>query len=305
METLNKWLVGLDLTEHDQSIISYTKKLSDILHPEHIEFVFIAQRLPDSIHVHLPDELKYPAYDDLFQQLKQEVHQYFGVADPVSCEVLDGPVQFDLWHETFVKDVDLFIAGSKPKHKGRGLFPKKFIRKSFCSVLFVPMDAPDTIEKIWVPTDFSEPSGQALELALHMSTKSDPPGLVWLHHIYQLPHAYYYEGFPKNEILEVIRKDAETQMASFVLAHNPGNEPIETRFTEIYQSYAADNIKMEAEGAAADLIVMASGGRSRFSKFFLGSETEQLVQQEVQVPLMVLKKKTDHVRLRDLYSVNK
>lgn len=304
METLNKWLVGLDFTDHDHSILKYTRMLSKILHPEHIEFVFVAQRLPDSVQEHLQEELSYPEYDELLENLNSKVQQYFGQGDSISCEVHEGPVQFELWHETYTKDIDLIITGSKPKHKGRGVFPKKLIRKSFCSVLFIPLEIPDQIKKIWVPTDFSEPSGKALELALHIAEANDPQGLVWAHHIYQLPHAYYYQKFPGNKILEAIRKDAEAGMVTFCETHNPNHIPIETRFTELYGSYVANNIKQTAEESKVDLIVMASGGRSRFSKFFLGSETEQLLQLEVQVPHMILKKKSDYVKLWDLYSID-
>ena len=304
MNSLNKWLIALDLTEHDQSILKYSSLLSDILSPEHIEFVFIAQRLPDSVHAHLPNELSYPSYDDLLEKLKATAQPYFGETDHVRYEVLDGPVQFDLWHETFEKDIDLFIAGAKPKHKGRGLMPKKFVRKSFCSVLFVPSVIPENINKIWVPSDFSDNSGQALDLALNMYSNMDPNPEICVHHIYQLPHAYYYHEFPKNQILDAIRQEAETEFVEFTKNRVPDNIPINSCFSEIYNSYASNNIKEESEKADADLILMASGGRSRFAKFLLGSETDRLIELEVNVPLLILKEKKEHVKLWDLMSIN-
>ena len=304
MSSLKKWLVALDLTTHDQSILKYARMLSDILSPEHIEFVFIAQRLPDAVHAHLPEELAYPSYDDLIEKLKSAVTPFFGDSDHIRCEVLSGPIQFDLWHETFEKDIDLFIAGAKSKHKGRGLLPKKFVRKSFCSVLFVPANIPDSIEKIWVPTDFSERSGQALEFAVQMYQEMESAPEICAHHIYQLPHAYYYHGFPEQQILGAIKEEAAAEFVQFSKQWVPDDIPINSCFTEIYHSYAANNIKEEAEQSGADLIVMASGGRSRFSKILLGSETDRLIELEVAVPLLILKEKKDHVKLWDLYSVN-
>jgi nucleotide-binding universal stress UspA family protein len=300
MESLNKWLVGLDLTDLDQSIIKYTKLLSDILRPQHIEFVHIAHRLSDSVHLHLPDSLTLPPHDELKSAVEKKLFNVFSDADPVSCEILDGTVKFDLWRESYIKDIDLFIAGSKPKHKGRGLIPKKFVRKSFCSVLFIPEEAPDNINKIWVPIDFSEPSGEALNQALQMSQKVKPRAHVYAHHVYQLPHGYFYKGFPRNEIIRAIKQESENQYVEFVKQFNPQMLPLISCFTELFQSYAANSIKQEAEHQSADLIVMAAGGKSRLSRFFLGSETEELLQTEMQVPLMILKKKADHVRLWDL-----
>ncbi len=300
MESLKKWLVALDLTDLDQNIIKYTKLLSDILRPQHIEFVHIVHRLSDSVHIHLPDSLIYPSHDELKSTVERKLFNVFSDADPFSCEILDGTVKFDLWRESYIKDIDLFIAGSKPKHKGRGLIPKKFVRKSFCSVLFIPEEAPDNISKIWVPIDFSEPSGEALNQALQMSQKVEPPAHVCAHHVYQLPHAYFFKGFPRDEIMQAVRQEAKNQYVEFTKKYNPNILPLISCFTELLQSYAANSIKQEAERQSADLIVMAAGGKSKLSRFFLGSETEELLQTEMQVPLMVLKKKADHVRLWDL-----
>lgn len=304
MEALNKWLVGLDLTEHDQSILRYTKLLSDALRPESIEFVYVAHRLPDAVHIHLPTSLKYPTYDNLFQRLYQEVRKYFSDDHHISCEILDGPVQFDLWHETWVKEIDLFIAGSKPKHKGRGLFPRKFVRKSFCSVLFIPLEAPESIKKIWVPTDFSDRSGHALQTAIYLSKEMEQHADISLHHVYQLPHAYYYEGFPRFEILMAVKSAAEDKYNSFIKEFNQDNYPVTISYTELSGSYIATDIDLLAVENEADLILMAAGGRSRLSNIFLGSETDQMTQKEIRLPLMIIKKKQNHVKLWDLVNPN-
>ena len=304
MEALKKWLVALDLSEHDASILSYTKLLSGILEPDHIEFVYIADRLPDAVHIHLPEDLKYPTYDELFEKLKKQVRQYFTDGDHISCEVLQGPVQFDLWHETWVKQIDLFIAGSKPKHKGRGLFPRKFVRKSFCSVLLIPKDAPKSIDKIWIPTDFSERSGKVFEIAIDLAKSMEPKPQLNLHHVYQLPHAYYFQGFPETEILSAVKQDAEEKYTDFNRRHNPQDYPIEVNYTELSESYVAADIHHQAVSNQADLILMAAGGRSRLSNIFLGSETDQMVQNEHQVPLLILKQKRNYVKLWDLMSPN-
>ena len=304
MEPLKKWLVGLDLTDHDHSILAYTKLLSEALCPDHIEFVYISHRFADEVHIHLPETLKYPDYDDLVEKLKNEVYEIFPEKDNVSCKVLDGPIQFDLWKESYVQDIDLFIAGSKPRHKGRGLFPRKFVRKSFCSVLLIPKELREKIAKIWVPVDFSYQSGRALQLAIKLSKDMEPTPEVCAHHVYQLPHAYYFKGFPREQILDAVKKSADQQFEKFTDHYNPQGSPLTSCMTELDESYAANSIKSEAEAAESDLIIMSSGGRSRFAKFFLGSETEYLVQKQTTMPLLILKKKEEQVKLWDLFSVD-
>jgi nucleotide-binding universal stress UspA family protein len=290
----------LDLTDHDESILKYTRHLSDILKPEHIEFVHIAHRFPNAVHIHLPPDLKYPTYDELFRKLNEEVRKHFSDGDPLSCEILDGPVQFDLWHKTWVKEIDLFIAGSKPQHMGRGLFPRKFVRKSFCSVLFIPYKIPENINRVWVPSDFSDSSGSAMEVALLLAKRTEQPAVINVHHVYQLPHAYYYEGFPRHEILTAVRKAAEKKSMDFMKLYNPQNITIDVHYTELSKSYIASDIHDQALHHGSDLILMGAGGRSRLSKIFLGSETEHMVQIETTVPLLIVKKKQNHVRLWDL-----
>jgi nucleotide-binding universal stress UspA family protein len=304
MEPLNKWLVGLDLTDHDPSILAYTKLLSDILEPDHIEFVYIADRLPDAVHIHLPEELKYPTADEFLEELNQEVRQYFPDLDHISCEVLQGPVQFDLWHETWEKEIDLFIAGSKPKHKGRGLIPRRFVRKSFCSVLLVPFHAPKQIDRIWIPTDFSERSGKAYELAIQLASQMKQKPELSLHHVYQLPHAYFYKGFPKETILEAIKQTAEDKCKAFNKQYNTHGFPNKVIYSKLSGTYIATDIQSQAMNHQADLILMAAGGKSRFSNLFLGSETEQMAQHEHQIPLFIVKQKRDYVKLWDLVSPN-
>lgn len=300
MELLKKWLVGLDLTPMDDSVLKFTKLLSEILHPERIEFMHIVPQLSDAVNVHLSYSIPLPSYDDLLEQVEKKVFQYFSGKDPIACEVVEGMVQFDLWRESYQKEIDLFIAGSKAKHQGRGLLPRKFVRKSFCSVLFVPQQVPKALKKLWVPVEFSELCGMALEQALDLSSKVKPPAEVCVQHVYDMPHAYYYHGFPKDEIMQTVKEDVQNEFQKFNKKYNPKNIPLQPVFTVMKQPYAADHIQSEAERMHADLILMASGARSRFSKIILGSETEHLVQEEKQLPLLVLKKKKDQVKLWDL-----
>ncbi len=300
MESLKNWMVGLDLSEIDDSVIKFTKMLSDVLKPDRIEFMHMVPWLPDEVSTKLSNEVRMPSYDGLMQEVEDKVFKHFTGNDPIFCEVMEGSVQFDLWQESYVKQTDLFIAGSKDKHQGRGLFPKKFVRKSVCSVLFIPKELPANISNVWIPIDFSEASGQAFNQGLHMAQEFTPVPKISLQHVYEMPHAYYYEGFPKDEIMRAVRELAEQQFEEFNKKYNPYELEVASLFTPLAGSYAADHIKREAEQGQASLILAASSGRSRFSKFFLGSETERLVQQEKKIPLLILKHKKEQLKLWDL-----
>jgi nucleotide-binding universal stress UspA family protein len=263
----------------------------------------MAPWIPDYLTNQLGNRLQVPSYDDLLEEMEALVYQYFDKDDPVTCEVLEGSVQLNLWQESFVKEMDLFIAGRKEKHLGRGLFPKKFVRKSVCSVLLVPPATKPEISKIWVPVDFSDTSGEALSQALHLAQEMNPVPEVVLHHIYELPHAYFYQGFPIEEAMNAMKLDAEQKCEEFLARFNNLNLPVTEVFTPLSLSYAAEHIKIEAEKADASLILLAAGGRSRFSKILLGSETEQIISKEHEIPVLVLKKRKERIGLMDVLNI--
>jgi len=164
MENFKNWMVGLDLTSVDETILAYTQYLAEIFSPEKIHFVHIAN--PEALSG------KEPNKEAIKAEMEVLVGGYFKDHPGTICEVYDGKPLFELWRESYLHNTDLFIVGSKHLENGRGIMPKKFVRKSFCSVLFIPEGTKPRIDKILVPTDFSEYSSVALQSAIEISKKS-------------------------------------------------------------------------------------------------------------------------------------
>ncbi len=300
MEKFKNWLVGLDFSEIDHSVISYTHFLSRIFRPREIEFVHVTEKIPDSVHDHLSQSLPIPGYEELVARMESAVGKIFGDQPGLSFEILDGAVNQELWTETYLKNTDLVIAGHKLPHLGRCLKINKFIHSSFCSVLLVPQRVHSSISKIWVPTDFSSASGNALDQALHLANEVNPPAEVYVHHVFSMPHAYYYQNFPEAEIMNAVKTDAERKCAKFCEKVNTYKLPLISVFTEQTKAYAAEHIKSEAESRQVDLLLIAASGRSKFTKILLGSEVRALVNLHPEIPLLILKDKSSHFRLWEL-----
>jgi len=299
MENLKTWMVGLDFTEIDQTVVVYVKQLAQVLKPKKIHFVHIHPFWPDVIHVHLPKEIREPDLEEMKNKMESAVHQEFQPSDLIDCLILEGRPSFDLWRETYLLDIDLFVAGSKPKHKGRGIMPRKFVKKSFCSVLFVPEGAALSIEKIWIPTDFSEYGVWALEQAAQIASTSSNTQLI-CQHVYQYPHAYYYHDFPNMDVHSLIKEHAESSYEKFIASVDLNGISIQPYYNLREHTTIAQHVQEEAEAQEADLIVMASGGRSQISQMFLGSTTDKLVQLEHEIPLLILKHKKKQVYFWDI-----
>jgi len=288
MENFKNWMVGLDLTLVDETILAYTQYLAEIFKPEKIHFVHIA-----NLDV-LSDEE--PAKEAIKAEMEVLVGGYFKNHPGTMCEVYDGKPFFELWRESYLHNTDLFIVGSKHPENGRGIMPKKFVRKSFCSVLFIPEGTKPRIDKILVPTDFSEYSSVALQSAIEISAKVNSRVLV--HHVIDLPQSYGDQS--RQEVIDTMMKQAEEEYKQFISQFPPSHLSIEPLFGVREYSYVAEHIKNEAEIKKVNLIIMSAGGKSRLSILFLGSETEKILQMEKEIPVMILKQKVKDVKLWDI-----
>jgi nucleotide-binding universal stress UspA family protein len=219
----------------------------------------------------------------------------------VECEVFKGDPSFDLWRETYLHGVDLFIAGSKHHTKGRGILPKHFARKSFCSTLFIPEDAQIQLNKIFLPIDFSDYSKDALRLAAQLA-KSNEGSEIICQNVYELPYAYSLTDSPRQRYVEIMEKNTNERFDEFIDGVSLDDIDISGIFQVRDYPYVAEHIKNEAEAQNADIIMMAAGGRSKLSRIFLGSETEKMVEMEKNIPLLILKKKVRKVNLWDIFT---
>lgn len=297
MIKFENWMVGLDLTLTDQILIAYTKRLFEILKPKKVYFIHIQKEYE------FPPELNMPSVEPQTREsirvrLEELVKNSFP-EDRIECEVFKGEPSFDLWRETYLHGIDLFLAGSKHSSKGRGIIPKRFAKKAFCSTLFVPDNAVVQLTKIFVPLDFSDNSREALSLAIKLTEKSDDCEII-CHNVYELPYAYSLTDSPRQRYVELMEKNTAIQFHEFTSNMPHNNIEINSIFQVRDYPYIAEHIKNEAEAQDADMIIMAAGGKSKLSRIFLGSETEKMVEMEKNIPLLILKIKEKKVKLWDI-----
>ena len=294
-------MVGLDFSEADEPLIEYVAYLAHYLHPQQIYFVHVRKpfEVPEEMKKYLPDG-KIPTRESIRVELEARVRPYFHQdEDHVICKVYEGATDFQLWREAYRHDIDLFLAGSKLKSHGRGLLPQKFVRKSTGSVCFVPEGYGRTLRKIVVPTDFSEDATRALSTAVAVAQQKDDCRLVCLH-VYELPHAYYYDQFPRQRYAELMEGKARQEYEQWIKNVDTQGVPIEPIFRLLEYPYVAEHIQREAEAQQADLILMSSGGHSLLSRIFLGSEAGRIVTMEKNIPVMIIKEKDRNIGLWEI-----
>jgi nucleotide-binding universal stress UspA family protein len=293
MKSLKNWMVALDLSDHDDHLIQYTHQLALTLVPDEIVFVHIMPRveIPERFISHPK-----PQREEIKKEIEAKVYKVFRQQAFVTCEVHAGTPYFDLWRESHLHQTDLLILGEKNIEKGRKIVPENFVRKSFCSVLFVPK-VTGPIKKIWVPVDFSDNSKDAIDLSVEIH-KIIRGTTVVLHHVFETPSLSLIEKSMRDEYVSYFEESAKAKLSELVKARKlTGIEYASTHWVYVKPS---DHIKEAAEEADASLIIMGSGGKNRFSSWMLGSNTSEMIQLEKNIPLLILKERIDRVHSWDI-----
>ena len=121
---------------------------------------------------------------------------------------------------------------------------------------------------ILVATDFSEPSGHALDSAIEFARKFEAE--LHLTHVHTVPVALVapYEVTLPNPYLEETRKVAARKLAAAAAKVAEAGLAVKTHLTE---GPAAGSIAETAEAIGADLLVMGTRGHTGLKHVVLGS----------------------------------
>ena len=189
------------------------------------------------------------------------------VADSVERAVVDYADQ---------QDVDLIVMGTARRSGLSTLFPQStasaVVRHAPCPVFTVldePEIVPGPIERIFVPYDFSEPAGQAVRYGEALADFYGAD-LSLVHVIQELMVPMEYEVEVPDVDRDAVKERAESALEDvsdrehrvLVRTGNPARRIVEL-----------------AEDYDADLLVIATHGRTGLRRVLLGSVAEQVIRQ--------------------------
>ncbi len=182
------------------------------------------------------------------------------------------------------EDVDLIVMGAHGRRGFRrfllGSVTEEVVRVAPCPVLTMRGQGQASELHRWrrilVPFDFSEPARNALAAARELAVSQG--GLLHVVHVVEPimePHPYvpahYRSGaFDLPQLVARVRQDLDS-----IVAEAAGSD-VEYD-VDVLEGKPAWRIPEHAESIAADLIVIATHGRTGLSRFFLGSVTERVV----------------------------
>lgn len=297
-EPFKSVLVALDLTEMDDHLIRYARMLSEVLPLERIFFVHVAQdlELPAELLKEYPGLLE-PLDESIRADIQQKVNHYFSASSlDIHCRVEEGNPIKKILKLSRIKDIDLMLMGRKKSLRGSGIVSSKIARRCPCSLLLVPEDVSSGYTKVLVPVDFSAHAALAMQRALELSGTSSAELLML--HVYRVPAGYSRIGKSYEEFKQIMESHARKNGRRFLAKYN---FPPDTACTylatddgkpvELTYAFAQEN--------GVDLIVIGSRGRTAAAAVLLGSMAEKLVYRDSDIPVLIVKRKDENMKLLD------
>lgn len=289
MNRLKNIVVGIDFTSNCESALE--------------QAIRIARWNNASLHVvHVIDELVVEDYQDAYggsaEQISQEICQ---TSEKRLGELIDGkdthelsthvsavighPFQ-DLLRAVKDASADLLVLGahgSSEPGESAGTLATKCIRKVPTRIMLVRAPHSGAFAKIVACIDFSEPSANALEQAIRVAQRDKakleivhvftPP---WTHLHYRAPTPESSPDFA-NQYMEAL----EGRMSAFLDRFKADLSECETDHHLIESGYTATGITEFAESSNADLVVLATRGRTTLKELLMGTTAEKIVRESL------------------------
>ncbi|MCC9167111.1 universal stress protein [Pontibacter harenae] len=301
MNTLTKILVGLDLSELDETLIQYAAFLCSQSAIEEVVFVHAEKNMdiPPEVIEGMPP-MQSPE-ESLELVIEQKVEQYFKQVPGVQVRVhvVEGSPA-NLLKLSKEAEVNLMLLGRKLRLKGSGDLSQKLLRSGKVSIMFIPENTVPRLQRVVVSVDFSEYSMMALERLLQSALVVPAMEIVCLH-AYEVPTGYItlgesyqkfderMKGFASTKFEQVLERFPELKSrASLKLVRQENDDDI------------GELIVMEAKRAQADMLVVGAKGKTAAAVFMLGSVTGKILRHNHDIPLLVFKNPAERVGLMDV-----
>ncbi len=293
MDDVKKVLVAVDLTEMDETLVSYTSMLSKGGKLEKVYFLNVQK------HLEIPEDIikKYP---DLVSQKNEETKLDIqktidkSAAQGINAEyeilLTEGNRSEKILQVAKSKNVDLIIMGRKSRSDGEGIVATRVVKFASCTVIFVPKKFHKKLRNIIVPIDYSEASKVAFEFALYLA-KVLPAINIKCLNIYEVPSGFSVSGKSYEEFAEIMRNNSIKSFEKFISKFDIEDINVQGIFELHDDRNMARTIMNIALREKADGIAVGSRGRNKTAAILLGSIAQKLIKINTKIPLVVVREK--------------
>ncbi len=301
MESISTVLVGLDLSDVDETLIDQVILASQKTTIQKVYFINIQKSLD------LSDEIlqKYPGLlapkDEQIKKIiadKIESSLVGKLNADYEIDVVDGTATNELLKWAKIKEVDLLMLGKKLSFESSGISASKIAKLVPCSVFFIPEVMPWDPQIFIIPIDFSEPSKHALEHGLFVKEFYKDIEVRCVH-FYEVPSGYHTSGKSYEEFAAIMKKNSEENFDKFIQSMALKKDEVKCDFVLSKSDSIASQIYKYALKEQVSGIIMGSRGRTMAASIILGSVSEKLLEINTHFPLYIAKEKNKNLGFFD------
>jgi nucleotide-binding universal stress UspA family protein len=280
MSRFRKLLVPIDFSEHADAALDCAVGLAKAgggsLHLVHAYEIPLGTIPPYGVEV--PQALLLGVRDAAARRLEKATQKAQGAGIECEAHLAHGPAASTIVETAQQLGVDLVVMGTRGltglKHVLLGSVAERVVRTSPCPVLTLKSDcaAFARLERILVPTDFSDHARPALDLAIELAKQHGAS--IHLLHAYELPASVtmaYGIAVPQT-VWDGVQEAAAAELAKLVERVKAAGVAVTS---QLVTAPAADAVAEAATEQRSDVVVMATRGLTGLKHVLLGSVAER------------------------------
>ncbi len=303
-------LVAMSLDEKDAASIRWAGLVSRLADSEKVTFMHVTPSvtdIPAELREEFPD-LREASGEPGRREIENLASRYFpaGGRAALDCRIVEGSPLIELLRAAKDGETDLIVMAKRQDPAEAGSLPEKLTRRAPCSVLLVPENAAPAFSRILVPTDFSENSIDAMDVAVAFASARGIDRIYCLH-AYKVPSGYYKTGKNHEQFAEIMRGHAERNFRAFSEKEVCRTGSV-CRIGDMRDIQVIPMFRLEKKAARAieeeiarldiDLLAMGTRGRHALAGVLLGSVAEHQIKTAT-IPVLAVKKKGTGLNLLD------
>jgi nucleotide-binding universal stress UspA family protein len=302
MYQIKKLIVCLDQSDLDDTLVRFASFVSRVNQTKKIYFTNVIRNLqiPKEVLEEFPNLID-NMVEERKRQMKDVVDKNFGKKEDIefSYVVKEGQLSKKILKLAHEKSADMIIIGRKVTLPGTGVISQRLARRASCSLLIIPEKAEPKMDKLLVPSDFSDYSKDALEEAILIVEKYGGKAEIVCQNVFTIPSGYHFTGKSYEEFTSIMLMHAEINFKKFIRNIDTKNLKITPIYTQDDDDDPVEEIIAKAKEISADGIIIGAKGRTAATALFIGSMAERLIQLNETFPLLVTRPKGKNAGILD------
>ncbi|MBS9524664.1 universal stress protein [Litoribacter alkaliphilus] len=302
MYQIKKLIVCLDQSPLDETLVKFASFVASINRTEKVYFINVIRNLniPKEVLKEFPNLIDNMVAERK-SQMKNVVDEHFDHDLPadIALVVKEGQLSKKILKLAHEKSADMIIVGRKVQLPGTSVVTQRLARRASCSLLIVPEGRVPKVDRILVPSDFSDYSKDAMEEAVLIAEKNGGDVEVFCQNVFTVPSGYHFTGKSYQEFTQIMQNHAEVNYKKFIRKIDTKGIKITPLYTKDEDEDPVEDILQMALDLKVDGIIIGAKGRTAATALFIGSLAERLIQLNDKLPLMVTRPKGKNAGLLD------